>query len=77
VYYKGKWATIRYPNAIGTWLWGISNAGVMVGSAQLKSGSTIGFLYKNGKFETLTPSGTAISLRTGLILGNGFIAKCK
>jgi len=96
VYYKQKWATLRFPNANATSLLGISNAGVMIGSADLKDGSTTGFRYKDGKFETITPPGTtgpgvgsnvtAISLRTGLILGfadlknsprQGFIAKCK
>ena len=79
VYYKGKWVTVRYPNATATSLLGISNAGVMIGSAQLADGSTTGFLYKDGKFEKVTPPGTvgpgvgsnviAISLRNGLILG--------
>jgi probable HAF family extracellular repeat protein len=79
VYYKGVWTTLRYPKAIGTWLYGISNAGVLIGSAQLANGSTTGFLYKNGKFEVITPPNkvgpgvgsnvTAISLRKGLILG--------
>lgn len=79
VYYKGAWTTVRYPNAVATWLWGISNAGVLLGSAQLADGSTFGFIYKDGKFEKITPPGTtgpgvgsnviAISLRKGLILG--------
>lgn len=79
VYYKGKWVTLRFPNATATSLSGISNAGAMIGNAEFKDGSTTGFRYKNGKFETITPPGTtgpgvgsavvAISLRTGLILG--------
>jgi probable HAF family extracellular repeat protein len=79
VYYNGVWTTLQYPKAIATMLWGVSNAGIMIGSAELADGSSIGFLYKNGKFEKVVPPGTlgpgvgsnvtAISLRKGLILG--------
>ena len=79
VYHNGKWATLKYPHAVGTWLYGISNAGVMVGDAQLADGSVIGFLYKNGTFKVISPPNTTgpgvgsgvigISLRSGLILG--------
>ena len=79
VYYKGVWTTVRYPNANSTLLWGISNAGVIVGSASFANGTSFGFLYKDGKFEKIIPPATtgpgvgsnviAISLRQGLILG--------
>jgi hypothetical protein len=79
VYYQGVWTTLRYPKSNSTLLWGISNAGVILGSAGFADGSSFGFLYKDGKFEKITPPGTvglgvgsnvtAISLRKGLILG--------
>jgi probable HAF family extracellular repeat protein len=79
VYHNGNWATLKFPNAIGTWLYGISNAGVMVGDAQLADGSVKRFLYKNGTFKVISPPNSTgpgvgsgvigISLRTGLILG--------
>ncbi|SRR6266567_40285 len=79
IYYNGKWATLHYPNAIGTSLYGISNAGVIVGNANFADGSTKGFLYKNGVFKIISPPNTTgpgvgsgvigISLRSGLILG--------
>jgi probable HAF family extracellular repeat protein len=79
VYYRGMWTTVTFPKAIATWLYGISNTGVIIGSAEFANGSTTGFLYKNWKFEIITPPNTvglgvgsnvtAISLRKGLILG--------
>ena len=79
IYDNGKWATLKYPNAIATWLYGISNAGVMVGNAELSNGSNRGFLYEQGTFKDVIPPNTigpgvgsgiiGISLRTGLILG--------
>lgn len=79
VYHNGKWGTIQYPNAIATWLSGISNAGVIAGNAQLADGSTIGFLYDNGVFKIISPPNTTgpgvgsgvtgMSLRSGLVLG--------
>ena len=79
IYHNGKWATLAYPNAIGTLLSGISNAGVIVGNAEFADGSTKGFLYKNGAFEVISPPNTVgpgvgsgvigISLRSELILG--------
>ena len=73
------WTTVTFPKAIATWLYGISNAGVIIGSAEFANGSTIGFLYKDRKFEVITPPNTvgpgvgsnviSISLRKAIILG--------
>lgn len=78
-FYNGRWATLDYPNASATSLSGISNSGVIAGTALVSGSNTdTAFLYRDGKFETITlpkqGSGVSnslkgISLRSGLILG--------
>ena len=82
IFHNGQWATLDYPNASNTLLFGITNAGQIIGSA----GSL--FLYENGTFKIISvpnkPGSSLISIspKQGLILGRstatqGFIAKCQ
>jgi len=50
IYRSGQWATLDYPdpNTTQTYLYGISNAGVIVGSADFGP-----FLYANGAFKLI------------------------
>lgn len=66
IYNHNQWATLDFPNTTtGTFLTGISNSGVIVGNVQTSTqGSSClshpegvcqrPFLYKNGKFETIS-----------------------
>jgi probable HAF family extracellular repeat protein len=69
IYHNGKWATLKYPHAIATWLYGISNAGVIVGNAELSDGSNRGFLYERGTFKNVIPPNTI-----GPGVGSGIIS---
>jgi len=87
IYRNGQWATLDYPdpNTTQTWLLGISNAGVIIGSADFGP-----FLYANGTFKLIqAPNATytyvyAIAPGGGLIAGyaalsdglHGFTATC-
>ena len=82
IFHNGQWATLDYPHALDTRLFGITNAGQIIGSA----GSL--FLYENGTFKVISvpnsayPELLSISPKQGLILGRNtatqaFIAKCQ
>ncbi len=91
IYHGGDWAALNFPNATSTYLAGISNAGVIIGNADVKGFGTP-FLYKNGVFKLISvpnalantpPFLLSISPKLGLIVGmvgtpnqGGFIAKC-
>jgi hypothetical protein len=91
IFRKGQWATLDYPNASFTALVGITNAGKIIGTADVNF-STTHFLYDNGTFKVIPvpnsdPDTTAlrsISPKQGLILGTttnyagdpAFIAQC-
>jgi hypothetical protein len=87
IYRNGQWATLDYPDpeTTQTWLVGISNAGVIVGSADFGP-----FLYANGAFRLIqVPNATYTYVYGiapgGLITGyaalsdglHGFTATCK
>ena len=93
VYEKGRWTNIEFPGASATWAVGISNTGGIVGNVTFSDRrNPSGFLYHNGIFQVIWPPNTgassvsAISLKSGLILGTaylnsggpqlGFIAQC-
>jgi len=89
IFHNGQWATLDYPNAGETLLFGITNAGQIIGYAGPL------FLYENGTFKVISVPHTApdyqtlrsISPKQGLIVGRsaivgstateGFIAKCQ
>jgi hypothetical protein len=82
IFHNGQWATLDYPHASDTRLFGITNAGQIIGSA----GSL--FLYENGTFKVISvpnsayPELLSISPKQGLILGRNtatqaFTAKCQ
>jgi hypothetical protein len=93
IYHNGSWATLDYPDStLGTSLVGLSNDNVIIGNT-ISSGQTIqsAFLYKNGKFKTVSAPKepftevTGISPKLGMISGmaldfsgstEGFIATC-
>ncbi len=85
LYHNGAWATIKFPNATSTSMVGISNAGQIVGNALMPNNTSTPFLYENGTFKIISVPGAmpnsttvfGISPKLGLILGNGFIAKCQ
>jgi len=88
IYRNGQWATLNYPdpNTTQTWLFGVSNAGVIVGSADFGP-----FLYAHGTFKLIqVPNATytyvyGIAPNGGLIAGyavlsdgiHGFTATCQ
>jgi probable HAF family extracellular repeat protein len=83
IYHNGQWAKLQFPNAsLSTELYGISNAGVIVGQGQAHA-----FLYKNGTFKEIkVPGSTETNVRaiapSGLIAGmadltHGFLASCQ
>jgi hypothetical protein len=87
IFHNGQWATLNYPNASDTLLFGITNAGQILGYS-----SDGPFLYENGAFKIISipkrprwlppPTVVSISPKQGLILGQGsatkaFIAKCQ
>src|SRR5262245_23223663 len=92
IYYKGQWAILDFPNALLTTLAGISNAGVIIGNAELPNQfAPTAFLYRNGVFKAISVPNvretevTGISAKLGLITGDtrdfngnpqGFIANC-
>ncbi len=81
IYHNGQWATLDAPNALRTYLVGISNAGVIV--AQTDYGAS--FLYSNGTFKLINvPNSDSTTVEEispgGLIVGHtlsqGFTAIC-
>jgi probable HAF family extracellular repeat protein len=91
VYFNGKWATLNYPGG-STTLFGISNAGAIVGESSITESGTA-FLYENGVFKIIAvPNSFATEVQgispDGLITGyvlltgnensqHGFTARCK
>jgi uncharacterized membrane protein len=82
IYHRGQWAKLQFPNApLSTELFGISNAGVIVGQGQAHA-----YLYKSGiSREISVPGSTQTEVRAiapgGLIAGmsdltHGFLASC-
>jgi hypothetical protein len=79
IYKNGQFATLDYPNASGgTMLKGISNAGVIVGNAQLTPDHQTPFLYEHGEFKVISDPNapadssttvTGISPKRGIITG--------
>jgi hypothetical protein len=94
IYSGGKWATLDFHSAVPvtyTELMGIANDTTIVGFADLTDGETFAFMYRKGKFKTISfPNSqwTAISgigLKTDIIVGEAlgidnvlrtFTAKC-
>ena len=77
IYRNGQWATLDYPdpNTTATFLVGISNAGVVVGSASIEnSQSTTTFLYANGTFKLIQPPNATYTYVTGIAPGGGLIS---
>lgn len=83
IYHNGAWAKLQFPNATqSTELFGISNAGVIVGQGQAHA-----YMYKNGTAKEIAVPGSAeTQVRAiapgGLIAGmsdltHGFLASCK
>ncbi len=71
VYKNGVYATVDYPNTTATELFGISDAGVVIGlDHSLEQGRA--FLYKNGKFEVISAPNAYYTHATG-IAPNGLI----
>src|SRR5262249_16857030 len=82
IFHNGQWATLDYPNASDTLLFGITNAGQIIGSAGPQ------FIYENGTFKVISvpnkPGSSLVSIspKQGLILGRatatqGFTSKCQ
>ena len=71
VYKNGAYATVDYPNTTATELFGISDAGVVIG---IDHSTELGraFLYKNGKFEVISAPSAYYTHATG-IAPNGLI----
>ncbi len=71
IYRNGQWATLNYPdpNTTQTWLVGISNAGVIVGSADFGP-----FLYANGAFKLIQAPNATYTYVTGIAPGGGLIS---
>lgn len=89
IFHNGQWATLDYPNSVETEVFGITNAGQIIGSAG-KGGVWVPFFYENGTFKVVSVPHTvpnydtlrSISPKQGLIVGHstatqGFIAKCQ
>ena len=87
IFYNGQWATLDYPSAslIYTEVYGISNAGVIVGLGQNHA-----FMYANGTFKNISvPNSDSTRVlgisADGLIVGfadfggpsSGFTATCQ
>jgi probable HAF family extracellular repeat protein len=49
----GVFTTLDFPNALTTSLWGINNAGAIVGYYQLTASIAHAFVYQNGTFTTI------------------------
>jgi hypothetical protein len=86
IYRAGQWAKLDYPNStITTELYGISNAGTIVGT----TGGPRSFLYKNGTFKLISYNSSPTEVHAiapgGLVAGrtslsdgyHGFIAACQ
>lgn len=80
IYHNGQWAQLDVPNAIQTFLVGISNSGVIVAFSDLGS-----FLYMNGKFKAINVPNAMFTQVTGMAPGglitgradsSGFVASC-
>lgn len=71
IYRNGQWATLDYPdpNTTQTWLVGISNAGVIVGSADFGP-----FLYANGAFKLIQVPNATYTYVYGIAPSGGLIA---
>jgi hypothetical protein len=71
MYRNGHWATLDYPdpNTTQTWLFGISNAGVVVGSADFGP-----FLYANGTFKLIQAPNATYTYVYGIAPSGGLIA---
>jgi hypothetical protein len=92
VLYNGKWASVEYPGKLSgtTQLFGISNAGVMIGTNTQDEPYT-SFLYESGLFKVISvPDSFATQVQAvspdGLIVGytvfkdnssHQFTARCK
>lgn len=71
IYKNGVYAKVDYPNTTATELFGISDAGVVIGiDHSLEQGRA--FLYKNGKFEVISAPNAYYTHATG-IAPNGLI----
>src|SRR5262249_36983725 len=78
IFHNGQWAKLDYPNASDTVLVGITNAGKIIGNADVNASTTL-FLFENGRFKVITlPNSVpvspnlrlmSISPKQGLILG--------
>ena len=92
IFHNGQWATLDYPQAVGTNLIGITNAGKIIGKARITTPwSDVLFLYEKGTFKVISvpnsvaPELLSISPKQGLILGftdgspgsPAFIAQCQ
>jgi uncharacterized membrane protein len=58
--------TVDFPGAISTFLYGINNAGQMVGAYIDDSETTHGFLLNNGAFTTIDFPGSTLSVAAGI-----------
>ena len=65
--------TVDFPGAVSTFLYGINNAGQMVGAYVNDDESTHGFLLSNGVFTTIDFPGSTLSVAAG-INNHGVIA---
>jgi hypothetical protein len=92
IFDNGSWATLNYPNTTGTELFGISNAGVIIGlDHSTESGRA--FMYSNGVFKVISVPNSFSTEATGIAPGGlitgrvnldgtangnrGFTATCK
>ncbi|HEY7354088.1 MAG TPA: hypothetical protein VH596_15080 [Terriglobales bacterium] len=92
IFHNGSWATLNFPNTTGTELFGISNAGVIVGlDHSTESGRA--FMYSNGVFKVISVPNSFSTEATGIAPGGlitgrvnvsgsdsgdrGFTATCK
>jgi probable HAF family extracellular repeat protein len=58
--------TVDFPGAVSTFLYGINNAGQMVGAYVNEDESTHGFLLSNGVFTTIDFPGSTLSVAAGI-----------
>jgi hypothetical protein len=92
IFHNGSWATLNFPQTAGTELFGISNAGVIVGlDHSTETGRA--FMYANGKFKVISVPNSFATEATGIAPGGlitgrvnvngsdsgrrGFTATCK
>ena len=69
----GSFTTLNAPDALNTFIYGINDAGTMVGGDQFESGVIHGLLVAAGAFSTFDPPGAAATFPYG-ISGAGQIA---